>query len=171
MRGDPARTLSSRAVVIPELAQSAVGVPPVGLHERAGFDDLADEPGQGRRGSVLDDLHTDSAGAGCTDLHCHHDKGFGAVLPAAAQFPVKAADEALVHLDRAGQRCALRVDHRPTQLVQDHPGGLLPADRELARQLCRWSPRRAGFIRHAAQNHRCSGLRVPCSAVPAVSDT
>jgi len=26
-------------------------------------------------------------------------------------------------------------------------------------------------IRYAAQNHKCSGVRVPCSTVPAVNET
>jgi hypothetical protein len=54
------------------------------------------------------------------------------------------AYEALVHLDGIGQRRSLGVDHRPSQLVQDHPGCLIPAERELALQLRRRDPRGAG---------------------------
>lgn len=93
------------------------------------------------------------------------------MLPAAPQLRVQAAGEALVDLDLVRQRRALRVDHRPPQLVLHHPRRV---DRLRASCLCSWVAEIPGVpvvIKYAAQNHRCSGVRVPCSTVPAVSDT
>jgi hypothetical protein len=103
------------------------------VHDGAGFDDVLHKAGQGCGRGVLDDLHPKSSGTGAADLDRH--KGFGAVLAPAAQLSVQSADEALVDLDSLGERGALGVDHGAAELLQHHPGRLVPANCELPLQL------------------------------------
>jgi len=81
-------------------------------------------------GSV-DDLQADPSGASAADLHGHDNQRLDTVLAPASQPGFVTADEALVDLDRPGQRLTLWVDHRPTQLVQHRPRRLVPLDAEL----------------------------------------
>lgn len=98
-------------------------------------------------------------------------------------FPrLHAADPALVDLDLCLQGLALGGDHRPAQLLQHQPGGLI-ADAELALELLRRDPgvvggnqvggpepeakRRAGAVHHGARGDR--GLQVAVSALPQVA--
>jgi hypothetical protein len=60
-----------------------------------------------------------------TDLDDDADQGLALALAPATAAVVVATDEGLVNLDLPVQRLALGGDHRPAQLLQDQPGGLI----------------------------------------------
>ena len=59
--GYPSGSLGPGAVVVPQLAEPAVGVSAFGMHHAVYGDDLGDEAAQGRCRGVLNDLHANSA--------------------------------------------------------------------------------------------------------------
>jgi len=68
------------------------------------------------------------------DGHSHQQRFAAGQLAAALEARLPAADPGLVHLDLAREPAALRVDHRPPQLVEHQPGRLV-VDPELLGEL------------------------------------
>src|SRR5207253_3089201 len=86
---------------------------------------------------VMQQLEAPPARAVAAHLNRDRDQRLSLALAAAATVAVAAAEEALIDLDLAREGLALRCHHRPAQLVQDRPGGLIAGDAELALQLQR----------------------------------
>lgn len=78
-------------------------------------------------------------------LDDHPDQRLVAVaLASAAATLVVAADKGLVDLDLPPKRLSLGGHHRPAQLLEDQPGGLVARDPELTLELDGGNPRRVG---------------------------
>lgn len=131
-------------VLVAELVEPAVERPAVDVDAGAGCDGVLHEAAQGVGGGVTDDLHPQPTGTCAPDLDGDDHQRLGAALPAASQPVLEAANEALIDLDRSGQRCAFRINHCAAQLVQHHPRGLVALDSELALELNRRDARGSG---------------------------
>ena len=91
-----------------------------------------------------------------------HDRGFASFeLATAPNARLLTADPGIVDLDLAVEPLARGVDHRPPQLVQEHPRRFVPPQAQLALQQ---QGRDAAFIGHGQirrpEPHRQRGLRV-----------
>lgn len=107
-----------------------------------------DEPLHPRGESLLagvgQDLEPQPARARAAHFDDDADEGFLAVS-AGDMAPLAApADEGLVDLDLTPKGFTLRRHHRPAQLLQDEPRGLIARDPELALKLDRRDPGRVG---------------------------
>jgi hypothetical protein len=87
-------------------------------------------------GEVRNDLHPDAAR--CTppslDSHEHQRCLSSPQLTATPKSSLSSANPRLIKLDLASEGLPGRVHHRSTELVKDHPCGLVAADPELALQ-------------------------------------
>jgi hypothetical protein len=107
------------------------------VDDSAGGDIGADEARKRGGRGVGQQLQAQAPGAVAADLDRNPDQRLAGALSAAAEVGIAATEEALVDLDLAGERLALRGDHRTTQLVQDDPGGLVTRDPQLTAKLQR----------------------------------
>src|SRR4051794_20513872 len=115
------------------------GVPgPAVADDGAARDDVAGDEGAERGGRVvLDPRQPDPPRALALDLDRARDQELALVRAARPDRLVLAAkgDRGLVDLDQAGERLAFGVDHRPAELAQEQPGGLVAAEPELEPEL------------------------------------
>ena len=98
------------------------------MDRRSLADVFLDERDHRRLLEILDHRHPDATGDALAVFHGDHDDGrFSAFqLTTASQAGLWPTDPGVVDLHVAVQRLACRVDHRPPELVQQHPGGFVP---------------------------------------------
>ena len=166
-------------MVVAVLGQDSVGLQPVGVHDRAGRG-----RGLGESLSVGPEASGSTARRrrpepGAADLDRDADERLLAALAAAFEAFLVAAEEELVDLDLALQQLALGRDHRPAQLLQHQPRGLIARQPELALELLGRDPRmvrgdqvgrpeprpqrRARPVHHRPGRHRRLLPAVPCT--------
>ncbi len=156
-------------VLVPGLRESFEALEPIRVDRCPRLDVAADEVENGGSLEIGDDLHPGSSGAAATPLDANKYEGSLAALElaTASQPSLRPTHPGIVDLDLPSQRLARPVDHGSTKLVQDHPGRLVAADRELTLQEQRRHPALVG--RHqigCPEPGRQLGLRVvkdgPC---------
>src|ERR1700684_566934 len=139
-----APALGDRTVVEAEIAEAGVAAPTVGVDDRARLDVRGDPRPEAALARVGEGREPQPPRAGAADLHRDPHQPLADGVSARLAIGIDAPDEALVDLDLAAQRGALGGDHRPAQLLQDQPGGLIAAEAELALQLLGGDPGRVG---------------------------
>src|SRR6266540_3984191 len=161
----------------------AIALPAVGVDDCAGGDELFHPRREGRLAGVREHLQAQPARAGTAHLDDDADEGLAVALAAATAPFVVPSDERLIDLDLVAKRFALERHHRPTQLLQHQPRGLIARQAELALKLHRRNPGRVGsdqIGRPEPQPKRCvsavhdrprgdRGLVVAPSAFPQVA--
>ena len=171
---------------ITEPGDPVVAHPAVGDHRRARLD-VAGEEGVQRAGrGVGQDLHPAApVPPRLPDLDGHADQGLLALGPPAAQPRLLAADEGLIHLDRAGQPVPARAHQHRAQPVQHRPRRRVRADLQRPLQAQRRDAvlsrsehpaggephrqRRPPAVEQRARRHR-RPLAAGRALVPAISD-
>jgi hypothetical protein len=162
--------LGAATVVVAVLGEHAVGLQPVGVYDRAGRRRGLGERHQRGAQGIGQDSQAQSARALPPDLDRDPAQRLLAALAAAFEPLLVPADIELVDLDLLAQQGALGRDHRPAQLLQDQPRGLIPREAELALQLLGGDPgvmggdqigrpepqpqRHARAVHHGARRHR-----------------
>src|SRR5579864_9641063 len=106
--------------------QPGIASPSVGMNCRPGRHRTLNEGKKAVCGDILDAPKADAAGATAILLGCDRDDGLViGFSPSRALF--RAADISFINLDSPGQKVPSGPDHRPAQLVQPRPGGLVAA--------------------------------------------
>ena len=129
--------LPTRDMVIARRRQAAERLEPVGVDGCAVGDVLGREVGQRGLAEIRADGHAGPAGTGPARLDGYGDeRRFPALqLPTPAQTGLRsAAHPGVVEFDLPVQGLPGGVDHGPSELVQDPPGRLVPAETQLALQ-------------------------------------
>src|SRR5689334_10523630 len=175
------RRVADHLRVVLDLLQLPVARPAVAHHRAAVRDVAGDECAQALGRVVADHRQPGPPRALALDLDRARDQELAVVRPPGpGRLAVGAKGQAgLVHLDQAGQRLPVRVDHRRPQLPRQQPGRLVAAQAQLQPEL----PGRHPVLvrRHqpgggepdpqrqvAAVHHRASGHRGLAPAGPAL---
>ena len=103
------------------------------MEDRPRHHGIADERQEAVRGHVLDPAQADAADALAVLLGGNRDNGLALDLPAPLVL-FRAAHIGFVRFHRATEAIPPRADHRPAQLVQPRPGGLVAAEPQRALQ-------------------------------------
>lgn len=138
-------SLRPAPVVIALGREGTIAAPAVGMDDAAGSNRRFEESNQRCGGQILDDAEPDSTGALTADLNSTDYDRFGTV----AQTPSSAPDfhpahVGLIDLHLAADAISFRANHRPSQLLQQAPGGFVALEAELALQLNGRDTRRVG---------------------------
>jgi hypothetical protein len=143
--------------------QPAVRFQAVGVDGRARGHMVPDEREHGRLCEVGNDAHAKAIRGLAPFLHRdQHDRGFSSFqLATAPNARLLAADPGIVDFHVAVQRLARGVDHRPSQLVQQHPRRFVSPQAQLALEQ---QGRDATLVGHGQirrpEPHRQGSLRV-----------
>lgn len=126
--------LGSRDVLVPGLHQSPETLEAIGVDGGTGFDVPCGELPDRCRAEVGNDFHSNSPGGTPAPLDGHENQRSLASLElaAAAEPCLGSTHPRIVNFNFAPEGLSVPVDHRSTKLVEDHPGGLVSADSELA---------------------------------------
>src|SRR5713226_1578131 len=109
--------------------QPGISAPSVGVDHNTRHYGGLNEGQEAGAGYISDAAKTNPADALAILFGCYRDNGLGFGIPAALAF-LDAADIGLVHLHCSAERVPSGADHRPAQLVQPCPGGLVAAEAE-----------------------------------------
>ncbi len=131
-------------MLVAELGQSVVGEQSVGVNDRPRGRRRLRERLQRSRLRVGQHLQAQPPRSMPANLDHSTDERLLAVLAAAFETFLVAAEPELVDLDLALQELALGSDHRPAQLLQDQPRRLVAREPELALELLGGDPRVMG---------------------------
>ena len=166
------RGIADHLRVVLDLLEPRVAGPAVAHHRAAGGDRRRRRRRRGRGRVVADHREPGPPRALALDLDRPRDQQLAVVRPPGPGRLAPAAEgqAGLVHLDQAGQRLPVRVDHRRPQLPQQQPGRLVGAEPELQPQLPGRHPvpvrrhqpgggepdlqRQVAAVHHRARRHR-----------------
>lgn len=135
--GRPAGVVSpgSGSMAVAHARQRRVALPTVRPDHRPLFDVDFDEAGQGSRRGVGDDLEPNPPGALPPYLDGRHDQRLVLKGPSTPEAGFRAAEIRLVHLDLDVERLAVGPNHRPPELVEHPPRGLVASEPQVALEL------------------------------------
>ncbi len=129
------RGLRPPTVLVAVLGEHAIGLQPVGVHDRAGrCGRLREVQQRGSRG-IGQDGQPQPSGALAANFDRDAPERLLAALAPALEACFVTTEEELVDLDLVRERRALGRDHRAAQLLQDQPRRLIAREPELALQL------------------------------------